>query len=233
MVCYQIRRYQDEDYEVVREVYATGFVEHLDAVCYQALRQTWIQLLLLSLLCSVQALSGSLTAMLAAAVMALLAGREVVRYLLSQGIQLGLHEDLLDINTSYMREGQVSCFWVAESQGHVVGTVAILPAASHPGIWELKRISVRKEFRGHGIAKALCQTALEFVGSRGVVDIVLFTSMLQTDAHKLYHSIGFRKVEEFVWPSLPAKMIGFMVFRYVYRVPQRQPVEPDTNTSLE
>ncbi|KAM6961246.1 putative N-acetyltransferase camello [Aplochiton taeniatus] len=214
MACFLIRKYQDEDYEVVRELYATGFGEHINAVCVQALKQIWVQSTMAFLLWAVIVLTGSCTIAALGTVLILVAGREVVKYLFNQGIQLGLREDLLDIKTSYMQQGHVSCFWVAESQGYIVGTVAILPCVSQAGAWELKRISVRRDFRGMGIAKALCGTALQFVASHGVQDVVLFTSMLQTDAHKLYHSIGFYRIEEFLWPSLPAKLIKFIVFKY-------------------
>ncbi|XP_062325121.1 probable N-acetyltransferase camello [Osmerus eperlanus] len=213
-----IRVFQDEDYDEVREVYSTGFGEHLNAVCIQTLRQTWVQLALLVFLWGVSSLSGSLSFAGVSTALLVLAGREGVRYLFNQGIRLGLREDLLDVRASYMQEGAVSCFWVAESQGRVVGTVAILPAPSQPGAWELKRISVRREVRGRGIAMALCGTALAFAAARGVKDIVLYTSMLQTDAHKLYHRMGFHKIEEFLWPSLPARLINFMVYKYGYRV---------------
>lgn len=219
---YRIRPYQDEDYDVVREVYSSGFSEHLNAVCVQALKQMWVQLVLLCFLLAVKALSGSFLLSLITLIPLLLAAKEGVRYLFNQGIQLGLREDLLDIKTSYMREGQVSCFWVAESQGKVVATVGLLPCCTQAGAWELKRISVKKEFRGLGIGKMLCSTALGFAERHGVQDVVLYTSMLQTDAHKLYHSLGFHKIDEFVWPSLPAKLVNFVVFKYGYKVQQQE-----------
>uniref|UniRef100_A0A3B3R511 N-acetyltransferase domain-containing protein n=1 Tax=Paramormyrops kingsleyae TaxID=1676925 RepID=A0A3B3R511_9TELE len=189
------RIYRDEDFETVREVYATGFAEHLHAVYLQVLKQLWVQLTLASIFIALLASSGSL-------LLSILGG-----------IQLGLNEDLQDIRKSYM-QGDRSCFWVAELQGVIGGTVGILSAKDEPGCWELKRISVRKEFRGQGMAKALCKTALDFVINQGVEDVVLYTSMVQTDAHQLYRSVGFRMVETFVWPSLPAKLINFMVLKY-------------------
>uniref|UniRef100_A0A673ITH6 N-acetyltransferase domain-containing protein n=1 Tax=Sinocyclocheilus rhinocerous TaxID=307959 RepID=A0A673ITH6_9TELE len=137
-----------------------------------------------------------------------------VQYIFEQGIQLGFREDLLDIRNSYMQPGSRSCFWVAELKGSIVGTVGILPCVEEPGAWELKRISVKKEFRGRGLGKALCKTAFEFVARHNVKRVVLFTSMVQTDAHKLYDSIGFKKEEEFVWPSPPASCHIHIVREY-------------------
>ncbi|XP_036372318.1 probable N-acetyltransferase camello [Megalops cyprinoides] len=217
MAHYQIRKYRDEDYETVRELYSTGFGEHLNAVCLQTLRQPWAQFALVGVFCVLLASSGSFLLSILGLGLALLAGCEGVWFLFGQGIQLGLREDLLDIRKSYMR-GEASCFWVAESGERIVGTVAILPAKDEAGSWELKRISVRRAHRGRGMAKALCRTALDFVAAHGVENVVLFTSMVQTDAHQLYRSLGFQKVEEFVWPSFPARMIKFMVFKYRYSV---------------
>ncbi|XP_029900920.1 probable N-acetyltransferase camello isoform X2 [Myripristis murdjan] len=223
MAGFRIRPYRDADYDVVREMYVSGFSEHLNALCVQALKQTWVQLVLVVFLLAAKAVSGSFLVSLMALIPLLVLAREGVRLLFNQqGIQLGLREDLLDIKASYMQEGQVSCFWVAEIHGRLVGTVGLLPCRSHTGAWELKRISVRKQFRRLGISKALCRTALGFAACGGVRDVVLYTSMLQTDAHKLYRSLGFHKIDEFVWPSLAAKLINFVVFKFGYKVQQRE-----------
>ncbi len=217
MLWYQIREYRDADYSAVRTIYSTGFREHAVTVYLLALKQPWIQAMLCGFCLLTYILSGSILTCILCVGGVMLAIRMAVQYIFEQGIQLGLREDLLDIRNSYMQPGSRSCFWVAELKGSIVGTVGILPCVEEPGAWELKRISVKKEFRGRGLAKALCKTALEFVARHNVKRVVLFTSMVQTDAHKLYDSIGFEKEEEFVWPSLPARLINFMVFKYAHR----------------
>ncbi|XP_030628652.1 probable N-acetyltransferase camello isoform X2 [Chanos chanos] len=218
MSWFRIREYRDSDYPVVREVYSTGFREHVGAIFILSLQQRWAQALLFGLFLLLFFLFESVLVSLLGLSGVLLVGWMIVHHLFNQGVQLGLREDLKDIHASYMLPGRISRFWVAESEGHVVGTVGILPCVGEPGAWELKRISVRKEFRGRGLAKRLCQTALQFVANQKVERVVLFTSMVQSDAHRLYHSLGFRKEEEFVWPSLPAKLIHFLVFKYAYTV---------------
>lgn len=213
---YQIREYQDADYSAVRTLYSTGFREHAETVYLLALKQLWTQAVLCGIFLLIYILSGSFLTCIMGVGGVMFAGRVAVQYIFEQGIQLGLSEDLLDIRTSYMQTGSRSCFWVAELKESIVGTVGILPCVEEPGAWELKRISVKREFRGRGLAKALCKTALEFVARHDVKRVVLFTSMVQTDAHKLYDSIGFKKEKEFVWPSLPARLINFMVFKYAH-----------------
>lgn len=215
---YEIRQYEDSDYSSVRELYTTGFREHKGAVCVLTLKQHWVQTTLLGLFFLFLFLFGSLLTSILWLGGILLAGRFAISCLFEQGVRLGLNEDLQDIRTSYMHPGQVSCFWVAESKGSLVGTVAILPCVTEPGAWELKRITVRKGFRHKGLAKALCQTALQFAARHKVERVVLFTSLVQSDALKLYHSLGFHKEEEFVWPSLCARLIHFIVFKYAYKV---------------
>ncbi|XP_053358018.1 probable N-acetyltransferase camello [Clarias gariepinus] len=215
---YQIREYQDSDYSSVRELYSTSFREHEGAVCVLTLKQRWVQIALLGFSILFLFLSGSLLATVLCLSGVLLAGRFAVFCLFEQGVQLGLREDLQDIRASYMHPGQISCFWVAESKGSLLGTVGILPCVTEPGAWELKRISVRKGFRQRGLAKALCLTTLEFAARNKVERVVLFTSLVQSDAHRLYHSLGFHKEEEFFWPSLCAKLINFLVFKYAYNV---------------
>lgn len=211
---YQIREYRDADYAAVRMIYSTGFREHTGTVYLQALKQPWAQALLCGVVLLIQVFFGSFLSCIMGVGGVLLVIRMSVQYFFEQGIQLGLSEDLLDIRSSYMQTGSKSCFWVAEEKGSIVGTVGTLPCVEEPGAWELKRISVKREFRGRGLAKALCKTALEFVARHNVRRVVLFTSMVQTDAHKLYNTIGFKKEEEFVWPSLPGRLIKFMVFKY-------------------
>ncbi|XP_063080103.1 probable N-acetyltransferase CML5 [Engraulis encrasicolus] len=218
MMEFSLREYCDSDYTVVREVYATGFREHATSIFVTVLQRIWVQLFLLATFLGLLELSGSpLCATLGVSGL-LLVLRVSVQCLLEQGVRLGLSEDLQDIQASYMQPGQVARFWVAEAGGCIVGTVAILPCLEEKGAWELKRITVLKRCRGRGIAKALCHTALGFVASRGVERVVLFTSMAQVDAHRLYHSLGFRKEREFVWPSWPARLVNFLVYKYSYAV---------------
>uniref|UniRef100_A0A8C5BNQ3 N-acetyltransferase domain-containing protein n=2 Tax=Gadus morhua TaxID=8049 RepID=A0A8C5BNQ3_GADMO len=217
----RIREYRSEDYQEVRRLYAAGFSEKTHSLFVHVLTRPWVQLALLAPLLGVLVLSGSALAALAAAALLLSGTRLAVGQLLDRGVRLGLREDLQDIGASYMTPGRVACFWVAEDGpgGPLVGTVGVLPCVTQPGAWELKRISVRRDQRGRGVARALCGEAVAFAARSGVRRMVLYTSMLQDDAQRLYLRLGFRKVEEFLWPSLAARLVGFTVFKYGYDVP--------------
>uniref|UniRef100_A0A673BV74 Si:ch211-195e19.1 n=1 Tax=Sphaeramia orbicularis TaxID=375764 RepID=A0A673BV74_9TELE len=115
-----------------------------------------------------------------------------------------------------------SCFWVAESDGRVVGTVACLPNQDVPECLELKRMSVRHSHRGMGIAKALCQTVADFTRERGYAAVVLYTSVVQTDAQKLYERMGYQRIREFVVPELVAKLTNFTLYEYRLELQQQK-----------
>ena len=127
--------------------------------------------------------------------------------------QTALSLELKKIRQSCL-ERPNSCFWVAEGQGRVVGTVACLPAEQNEGCLELKRMSVKHSHRGQGIAKALCRTVSDFARERGYPAVVLYTSIVQTDAQKLYEHVGYKKVREFVIPELMAKITNFTLIEY-------------------
>ncbi|NWH67989.1 CMLO6 acetyltransferase, partial [Geococcyx californianus] len=78
---------------------------------------------------------------------------------------------------------------------------------------ELKRMSVSKDFRGRGVAKALCSEVLRFTRARGYEAVVLSTSMVQVAAQRLYEGQGFRKVGSFS-PSLLGSLLCFHIYHY-------------------
>ncbi|NXK57325.1 NT8F2 acetyltransferase, partial [Chauna torquata] len=85
---------------------------------------------------------------------------------------------------------------------------------------ELKRMSVSKDYRGQGISKALCGEVLRFTQAQGYEAVVLYTSMVQVVAQRLYEGQGFRKVGAFS-PSLLASLLCFQIFQYRCNLPGR------------
>ncbi|KAL1791601.1 N-acetyltransferase 8-like, partial [Sigmodon hispidus] len=102
---------------------------------------------------------------------------------------------MADITKSYLNTHGAG-FWVAESGGEVVGTVAAQPVKDPPlGRKQLQlfRLSVSSQHRGQGIARALVRTVLQFARDQGYSDVVLETSIVQYSALALYHAMGFQK----------------------------------------
>ncbi|NXB43435.1 CMLO5 acetyltransferase, partial [Leucopsar rothschildi] len=79
---------------------------------------------------------------------------------------------------------------------------------------ELKRMSVSREHRGRGLARALCREVLAFARARGFGTVVLSTSMVQVVAQRLYEGQGFRKVGSSSYPSLLGTLLNFQIFHY-------------------
>lgn len=209
----QIRRYEDSDEEEVKEIFTLGMSEHLPSSCTHVLKQPHIQMLLACVFCALLASSKSILLPVLAVALLLAAGRQGISHMFSSYIEDSMHKDLNHIRKTYM-EGANSCFWVAEWKGRVVGTVACLPAERNAGCLELKRMSVRQSHRRLGIAKALCDTVAEFARLRGFPAVVLYTSVVQTDAQKLYENVGYEKVREFAIPEFVAKITNFTLLEY-------------------
>lgn len=209
----RIRRYEDDDEEDVKEVFTLGMSEHVPSSCMHVLKQPPTQMFLACVFCALLASSKSILLPVLAVTLLLAAGRQGINYMFSNYIQFSLSKDLNNIWETYL-EAPNSCFWVAECQGRVVGTVACLPAERNEGCLELKRMSVKHTHRGRGIAKAMCRTVADFARVKGFPAVLLYTSVVQTDAHKLYESVGYKKVREFVIPEFAAKLTNFTLFEY-------------------
>ncbi|XP_062430448.1 probable N-acetyltransferase 8B [Rhea pennata] len=216
MAQYRIRPYQDGDYEAARTLFACGILEHVPATYRHLLQAGRAQLALLALVAAVRAAAGCWAPALGAAVLALLAAWPLVRSLATSYVQEALETDLRDIRAAYVEPPDAS-FWVAEAGGVLVGTVAAVPAPE-PGVLELKRMSVRRDQRGRGIARVLVREVLRFAEARGYGAVVLSTSVVQVAAQRLYEGQGFRRVGA-ASPSLLGSLLCFQIFDYRRELP--------------
>ncbi|XP_072221190.1 N-acetyltransferase 8-like [Leuresthes tenuis] len=213
MASIQIRKYQDEDAESVKEIFTLGMNEHLPSSFIHILKQPITQMLLMCTFCALVASSKSFLLPILAVTLILGGAWQMIVYMFNSYTDASLKTDLNNISEAYLKQKD-SCFWVAESDGRVVGTVACLPAENAPECLELKRMSVRRSHRGMGIAKALCRTVADFTRDRGYPAVILCTSMVATDAQKLYEHMGYKKIKEFVLPEFFAKIINFTLIEY-------------------
>lgn len=108
------------------------------------------------------------------------------------GIGLSLQEqpDLLDIHRSYQQPGGE--FWIAVSDGKVVGTIGLMLKENHCAI--LKKFFVKKEFRSQKVGLALYNELLQYAISKGVRLILLDTPAVAHASHRFYEKAGFRKI---------------------------------------
>lgn len=208
-----IRKYREDDAEAVKEIFTLGMSEHVPSSFMHLLKQPLTQMVLMCMFCALMTSSKSFLLPILAVTLVLAGSRQFVVYMFNRYIETSLNKDLNNITDTYLKQKD-SCFWVAESEGQVVGTVACLPNENAPECLELKRMSVRRSHRGMGIAKTLCRTVTEFTRDRGYAAVVLYTSVVQTDAQKLYEHMGYEKIREFVVPELAARIMNFTLFEY-------------------
>ena len=90
---------------------------------------------------------------------------------------------------------------LAEVERDVVGCVALRPIDETTG--EVKRLFVRPEFRGRGLARDLAVEIVAAGFESGYKRLLLDTLGTMTAARKLYESLGFRETEPYYDNPLP------------------------------
>jgi putative acetyltransferase len=84
---------------------------------------------------------------------------------------------------------------VARSAGAAVGMAALVERGD--GSAELKRLFVRTEARGRGIASGLLRMIEQLAHERAVSTVQLETGPLQPEAIALYEKLGYRHIPPF------------------------------------
>ncbi|XP_028618288.1 putative N-acetyltransferase 8B isoform X2 [Grammomys surdaster] len=198
MAPYHIRHYQDSDYESVVDVFIKGAEEYIPVTFRHVLLLPRTLLLLFGVPLTLVLVYGSWLLAVVCFFFLLLLLRLLAGQPWKQYVAKCLQTDMVDITKSYLNAH--GSFWVAESGGQVVGTVAALPVKDPPlGRKQLQlfRLSVSSQHRGQGIAKALVRTVLQFARDQGYSDVVLETSILQQGAMTLYLGMGFQKTGQY------------------------------------
>lgn len=81
-------------------------------------------------------------------------------------------------------------FWVAEREGEIVGTGAVMPTDA-PGFARLHKLFVAQHMRGRGLGSRLLQLAEQQAKQFGADQIMLYTDIRFHQAHKLYENKGY------------------------------------------
>ena len=134
-------------------------------------------------------------------------------------ITLDAQPDLLDIPRFYQRDH--GGFWVAENNGVIVGTIALLDIGNRQGA--LRKMFVSRTHRGseHGVAKGLLETLLDWCHHHDIDEIYLGTTAAFLAAHRFYEKNGFTEVAK---SALPA---AFPVMAVDSKFYSRTLTEPD------
>ena len=120
--------------------------------------------------------------------------------------------DLQDIPIFYQQGA--GNFWVAISDGEVIGTVALLDIGNYQGA--LRKMFVHASYRGsqHGVSVRLLNTLLEWSRVRGVKDVYLGTTEKFLAAHRFYERNGFQQIAaNELPPSFPKMAMDSRFYR--------------------
>src|SRR5436190_13209406 len=119
--------------------------------------------------------------------------RMVEEYVTWIGLDLGFQEieaELQGLPGDYAPPH--GALFVAQQDDALVGTISL--RRFDDGISEMKRLFVRPEGRGRGLAKQLIAVALAEARRLGYSEIRLDTLPMMADAQALYVSLGFRDI---------------------------------------
>jgi len=97
--------------------------------------------------------------------------------------------DLLNPEKIVINDGEV---FFALSSNEVIGTVAMIKSSDK--IYELAKMTVKKNFRGKGVANLLMDRCIEFAIEQKAVQIFLISNDSLVIARNLYDKYGFKEV---------------------------------------
>lgn len=120
-----------------------------------------------------------------------------LEYADSLGIDLcfqGFEQELADLPGDYAEPR--GCLLVARVDGEIAGCCALRPLddADYPGASEMKRLYVRKAFRGFGLGRQLAEATLDFARRSGYTCVLLDTLDDMESARVLYGDLGFAEI---------------------------------------
>jgi ribosomal protein S18 acetylase RimI-like enzyme len=96
--------------------------------------------------------------------------------------------------TEFLENHEGCGFWVAEIDGVIVGSVAMVKTG--PELAQLRWFIMDSAYQGMGIGRKLMRQAMDFVAASGYRRVFLWTIDILGAARHLYESFGFRIVSE-------------------------------------
>jgi putative acetyltransferase len=94
---------------------------------------------------------------------------------------------------------------LAEVEGVVAGCCALRPldTSDYPNAAEMKRLYVRKAFRGFGLGRHLAEGVLDAAREAGYASVLLDTLDDMEAARALYEELGFQPIEPYYHNPIP------------------------------
>ena len=129
------------------------------------------------------------------------ATRDIFReYAAALGVDLcfqGFDDELADLPGDY--SAPRGALLLARVDGAIAGCCALRPldTSDYPGAAEMKRLYVRKAFRGFGLGRQLAEAVLDSARQAGYDCVLLDTLDDMEAARALYEDLGFEAIEPY------------------------------------
>ncbi|XP_075044017.1 putative N-acetyltransferase camello [Mixophyes fleayi] len=217
MADFSIRTYKDRDYNAVRALFAEGLLSYIPSTSVHLLKRPHVYMTIFVSLVTLHLVFKSYLLSVSSVGILLAAGFIVMKTIFNSYINKCYREDLLNIKESYMTAHN-SCFWVAESNGRVVGMVGVQPVQDSCHDVVLRRLSVATDQRHRGVAQKLCMAVIDFARQRGYKHVTLDTSTLLHACHRLYLRLGFRITRVKRHQTLTGRIADVSVIYYAYDI---------------
>ena len=135
------------------------------------------------------------------------ATREIFReYAHGLGVDLcfqGFEEELATLPGDY--EPPRGALLLAKVDGAIAGCCALRPldSSDYPNAAEMKRLYVRKAFRGFGLGRQLVEAILDSARQAGYASVLLDTLDDMEAARALYEDLGFEPIDPYYHNPVP------------------------------
>jgi len=98
-------------------------------------------------------------------------------------------KNLLNPENSIINLGGEIFFAIIDNEP--IGTVAMIPGKE--GVYELAKMTVKKDYRGSGFSKILLETCIDFAKNKSAKEIFLISNRSLKIARRLYDAYGFEE----------------------------------------
>ena len=96
--------------------------------------------------------------------------------------------DIDDIDSAYMKP-HGNHFWVAESEGKIVGMIGVILS---DGTGEIRRLRVADGYRGHKLGSTLLENSVRFCRENNYLKVALDTHIDRETALKIFEAQHFK-----------------------------------------
>jgi GNAT superfamily N-acetyltransferase len=111
--------------------------------------------------------------------------------------------ELAGLPGDYAEPGGALLLALVDGQPAGCGALRALPEADYPNACEMKRLFVRRAFRGFGLGRALAQQLMDLATRAGYSSMLLDTLDDMESARGLYGSLGFEEIPPYYYNPIP------------------------------